>query len=167
MDAEDSAKPRPSHRERRQRSKAGLAAAVEGHRDFRLQVSVLKKQIVGCRPCSVTGLVDDQTPEDQGPQAKLQCLCVESRIAPRIVAIAPCLLAQEEAGSNEQYARTSAGLVPPDTNVRCSGSKHFGHNFENFTAAGIRRAQKQYRSGESSSAVPSNASLIVNASPRV
>ena len=65
------------------------------------------------------------------------CIGAQSELVSRLLALAPCLLAQERAG-----ARSSAGLVSHDTQVLANAAEHqFEESFIGLTLAIARRRQ--------------------------
>ena len=75
-------------------------------------------------------------------------IVVDRRIASRLEALQPCLIAQHVAAEKGEQARSARGLVDVSTNLLANAAKHFFQKdlkFEDTDAGMARKAQRQSR----------------------
>ena len=80
---------------------------------------------------------------DYGGKEGKASVRVDARVAARVRALEPVLVAQEEAAAAGAPAHSARGLVSDDTLVLANGARHvFGQPFQDLTASDVRRLQR-------------------------
>ena len=104
---------------------------------------------------AVVGRLEEELRQCQGALRQLQQqpdgmtkIVVDSRIAGRLKALTPCLLAQHLAAEKREVARSSRGLVDCSTHILGNAARHHfapGLRFDDVDATAARRSQHASR----------------------
>ena len=110
----------------------------------KLEAVLAKVKLLEGKLAAATAVED--VPDKVG---ELTTMVVDRRVAARLRALQPCLIAQWEAAARGERARQACGLVPTGTNTLGKAARHMfdqGVPFEQITVADARKAQHLSRS---------------------